>query len=92
MTSYFFRKCLSDKRLCQSTGDTRPTTLRSGASGELDYVGLRRAYSGEVHALRLERGMFLTQMAVHFHCERASVFMPEPPRDRWNVNAGFDAR
>ena len=30
-------------------------------------------------------------MAVCFHAQRTAVFMPEPPRNRWNVHTAFDA-
>src|SRR5687767_5361553 len=30
-------------------------------------------------------------MTINFHGQGSPIFMPEPTRDGWNVNAGFDA-
>ena len=35
--------------------------------------------------------MLIGQMTVGSHAQRAAVLVPEPARNGWNVNAGFNA-
>jgi hypothetical protein len=45
----------------------------------------------EAHPLGLREAVVLAQVSVHFHAQRAAVFVPEPPRHGRNVHAAFDA-
>src|SRR5262249_24089058 len=37
------------------------------------------------------KGVLIAQVAVRFHCKRAAVFMSEPARNSWNVDATLNA-
>ena len=35
--------------------------------------------------------MLIAQMAINFHRQSAAVFVTEPARNRWHINAAFNA-
>src|SRR5262249_37424359 len=57
---------------------------------ERDHGGLLSCCPREGDALRLCNAMLPSQVAVSFHCQRATVLVPEPAGNSRNVNAGFD--
>ncbi len=46
---------------------------------------------GKGNALSHVHAVLIPQMTINLHRERSSIFMAQPPGDRWNVHAGFDA-
>ena len=54
-------------------------------------IGLLRRCRCECDALRLRNAVLAPQVAVRFHCQRASIFVPKPTRNGRNVHAAFDA-
>jgi hypothetical protein len=53
--------------------------------------GMTSACRCECDALRLRNAVLAPQVAVRFHCQRASIFVPKPTRNGRNVHAAFDA-
>src|SRR6266852_1081646 len=64
--------------------------LRSGSVGNWDDVLGR--FVAETHPLDHGEAVFLAQVAINLHRQRAAVFMTKPPADGGNVHARLDAR